>query len=423
MNLLGEVESQATPHPAFQDASLKISPNDAVFEPQGVNRFLPLPPFEDATRRGFRDPLFVWRDERNMLQGGKNGLAINLYSPATYLLSPFAGGMGMPITGSPGNLVTNHGAWYPQVNRSLVTTAPESITDGMVGSIALPLLADFMVLPDSPELPLGDPYLASGLNGWQISIGGWNSFPYFRAYSAGGLVSGNPVTVGPEDDAWAVASGGKTPAGGATLSLDNSVYWVMVDFLKRQTVATNGFVDLYNPHRVPKSEVGDPRLGPYPSGTGLVPDFAVDIQPPSHQQPAGTAVVVEYRGAGPVDPEPWTILGKENPPNADNFPLDPRKAGDAHIRHYDNRPILDTGVERKSWTYLYNRNVTDYTSDIQQLTDLHFTNEFGGPNESFLPQDLRYINWRFIMGNNVNGVAPVSPTLKSFALSYRLLRR
>ncbi len=420
LDLLGSVESQAAPHPAFQNASLKISPNDVI---QGVNRFLPLPPFEDATSRGFRDPLFVWRDERNMLQGGKNGLTINQYSPKTYLRSPFAGGMGTTIAGGPGNLVSNPGAWYPQVNWTLVGGAPELITDGMVGSIVLPLLADFWVLPDSPELPLGDPFQASGQNGWQISVGGSSPALNFRVYSAGGSVNDNALRVGPGDPSWASAIGGRTPAGSRTLGGDNSVYWIMADFLKRQTVATNGFVDLFNPHRVLDTGTGDPRLGPFPMDAGLTPDFAADFQPPSLQQPAGTSVVVEYRGAGPVDQTPWTILGKTNPPNADNFPLDPRKAGDAHIRHQDNRPTLDSGAERRAWTYLYNRNVTDYTSNIQQLTDLEFTNRFGGPNESFLPSDLRYINWRFIMGNNVNGVAPVSPTLKSFAVSYRLLRR
>ncbi len=423
LDLLGIVESQAAAHPAFQDASLKISPNDVVHEPQGVNRFLPLPPFEDATSRGFRDPLFVWRDERSMDQGGMNGLNINQYGPTTYLRSPFAGGMGMPITGDPGKLVSNPGAWYPQRPGSLVSGAPEHITDGMVGSIALPLLADFMVLPDSPELPLGDPYLASGLNGWQISIGAGNPTPYFRAYSAGGLGNGDGVTVGPGDPGWTTAVGGRTLAGIKTLPGDNSVYWIMADFLKRQTVATNGFVDLFNPHRVPDTGTGDPRLGPYPAGNGLVPDFAVDIQPPFQQLPAGTSVVAEFRGAGPVDPEPWALLSQGNPPTADNFPLDPRKAGDAHIRRFDDRPTLDTGAERKTWTYLYNRNVTDYTSDIQQLTDHEFTNKFGGPSESFLPQDLRYVNWRFIMSNRVQGTAPVSPALQSFAVSYRMVRR
>ncbi len=418
----GGIESQAAPHPAFQNQSLKISPNGVQFGPKG-NRFLPLPNFEDATSRGFRDPLFVWRDERNMMQGGRNGLKVETYSPKTYLTSPFAGGMGNRTSGDPGNLQSQVGAWYPHLNRQLTGPGVDLLTDGMVGSIALPLLADFWVEPDSVELPLGDPYLATGQNGWQISIGGGNPRPNFRVYSAGGLVNEDALTVGPSDPSWATASGGWNPGGFRTPYGDNSVYWIMADFLKRQTVATNGFVDLFNPHRMPATGAGDPRLGPYPLDAGLTPDFAADFQPPSQLQPAGTSMVVEYRGAGPVEPEPWTLLSQDNPPNADNFPLDPRKAGDAHIRHYDNRPGLDSGVARKTWTYLYNRNVTDYTSDIQQLTDLHFTNEFGGPNESFLPADLRYFNWRFIMGNNVSGVAPVSPTLKSFAVSYRLLRR
>ena len=123
---------------------------------------------------------------------------------------------------------------------AMTVVATEAITDGMVGSIALPLLADFLVVPDSPELPLGDPYLASGLNGWQISIGAGNPTPYFRAYSGGGLGNGDGVTGGPGSPGWSNAVGGRSLAGGQTPPGDNSVYWIMADFLKRQTVATHG---------------------------------------------------------------------------------------------------------------------------------------------------------------------------------------
>ncbi len=76
-------------------------------------------------------------------------------------------------------------------------------------------------------------------------------------------------------------------------SADNSVYWVMADFLKRQTVVTAGFVDLYNPHRMPSRMPGegDPRLGPYlvnSSGTsvlpaGYLPRYDWSFEPPLEQ--------------------------------------------------------------------------------------------------------------------------------------------
>ena len=52
--------------------------------------------------------------------------------------------------------------------------------------------------------------------------------------AAGGLVSGKPTTVDPSKPDWANASGGYTPGGGRTSSADNSVYWIMADFVKRR---------------------------------------------------------------------------------------------------------------------------------------------------------------------------------------------
>jgi hypothetical protein len=64
-----------------------------------------------------------------------------------------------------------------------------------------------------------------------------------------------------------------------------------MDLLKRQSVITNGFVDLNNPHRVPEGYT-DPRLGavlPRPTGsstrpaTDVVPTFAFEFDPPLSQ--------------------------------------------------------------------------------------------------------------------------------------------
>ncbi len=141
----------------------------------------------------------------------------------------------------------------------------------------------------------------------------------------------------------------------------------------------------------------------------------------------GTQVAVEFRGAGAVDPRPWAAVVNgynasnfQEQPDAINFPLDPLKAADAHIRKFDDRP-RSGGPPRNTWTRYYNEIVTDYTPDLNQLMDPSFTTQFAGPNEQFLPEDVRYFNWRFVMQNALD-VAAGAPKLESFVLSYRLHR-
>jgi hypothetical protein len=168
----------------------------------------------------------------------------------------------------------------------------------------------------------------------------------------------------------------------------------------------------------------DPRLGPYTT-TGLLPVFSYDFEPPLSTLPAGTAVITEFRAAGEIarSNQYWPITGSNpaNPNDADVFPLDPLKAGDAHIRHYDDRPIPGT-TNRNWWVYHYNEKLTDYTDDPNDLVNTAFTNQFSGPFESFEGKDVRYFNWRFIMRNNVEADPPVSPKIESFSVSYRFTR-
>lgn len=405
------------PHAAFADQLLVIDPAKSVFEPNGIYRYLPLPTFEA--------PYFVWRDERVMQQGGSahagNDAKRGGYNYQPYVLSPFLAGRGRYVTsGTSGQPQFNIGAWDNRENFSLAQpTRPDTFTDGLVGSIGLPLLMDFWTFPSASS---------NGLNGWQISLAVNSSWhPSFRAYSSGGLVQGSPVTVSPTTPGWQVAEGGYTPLGQRTRSDDNAVYWVMADFLKQMSVATAGFVDITDPHRVPAT-VGDPRLGPYfpgglPRGTSAF--FTYDVTPAGEGQVPGTQVAVEFRGAGAVDPQPWAAVvngynstSLQEQPDPSNFPLDPMKAADAHIRKFDDRPGMST-PPRNTWTRYYNEIVTDYTSDPNQLMDPGFTAAFAGPGEQFLPEDVRYFNWRFIMQNAPDRLAG-APRLESFALSYRL---
>ena len=68
--------------------------------------------------------------------------------------------------------------------------------------------------------------------------------------------------------------------------------------------------------------------------------------------------------------------------------------------------------------------MTSYVENPNKLMAASFTNQFKGPNplDAFTPQDIRYVNWRFVTSNNAEANPPVSPTIETFALSYRFER-
>ncbi|MEM7199653.1 MAG: hypothetical protein AAF628_05265 [Planctomycetota bacterium] len=432
-DLSGAVAERSQPHPAFLDQTFLIAPADAISDPQRAYRYMPLPRFQR--------PYFVWRDERLLLQGGDSGVGADTGNPgsgsnryAPYLLSPFLTGRGRAIreVGAGQGLEAVHGAWDNRRNfRIQANTSRDEVTDGLVGSIALPLLADFWMHPDDPGLPASNPFLAAGTNGWQISLAVTSGAkPDFRVYSAGGIVSGRSRTTQPGSRDWKEAGGGYTPQGRRTLRSDNSFFWVMADYLKRVSVLTNGFVDIVDPHRILQWPPTDPRLGPYfdpfaRGARGALPRFDYGFEPPLEELPSGTSVVPEFRGAGIVDagiaslPGPWAAArgGFPTVPDPINFPLDPRKAGDAHIRKLDDRTF--SVLRRSGWTHYYNRNVTTYVADPNQLMDEAFASRFATSTEQFLPHQVRYFNWRLVFTNNIDAAPPVTPRIDSFFVTYR----
>jgi hypothetical protein len=317
------------------------------------------------------------------------------------------------------------GGWYNSPNLKLSNGNRDKQTGGLIGTIALPLLADFWTYPDSPQLPVDDPFVATGFNGWQVSVAVTSSpGPNFRIYS-GGRAGTQPIEIGPSSNEWSTATGGYNAGGSRTSNGDNTVYWVMADFLKRTAVVTTGFVDLENPHRMPAG--GDPRLGPYNTALnaldGSPPEYTYSFEPSLSSLPPGTAVIPEFRGAGPLAHLPgqasryWPkfdgIGYTGNITDEINFPLDALKAGDAHIRHYDDR----TGTDW--WVYMYNDTMTTYTEDPNDLASTAFTSQFSAPTRPFEAKDVKYFNWRFIMKNNVESNPPVSPKIESFSVAYR----
>ncbi|MBI5434881.1 MAG: hypothetical protein HZA52_18760 [Planctomycetes bacterium] len=157
-----------------------------------------------------------------------------------------------------------------------------------VPTIGLPLLMEFRCYPTGG---------AVGLNDFQIAIAiNSSAAPFFRAFSSGGtLASGQSKVVDP--DAEPVATGGVSSSGFPTPQLDNVFYYGQADFVVRVSRAHTIWFDS--------------RLG--------TPSFATPVlEPTAALQPAGTQIVVAYRGATAIGNPPSGSNGASWV-NADNF--------------------------------------------------------------------------------------------------------
>ncbi|PIE24366.1 MAG: hypothetical protein CSA62_03535 [Planctomycetota bacterium] len=356
------IELRPNPHPAYENQQLIIQNTDSVFEPSNTRRFLPLPKF--------KEPYFVWRDERSYLTGGGNGKKDDLISP----FRPY---------------------WNTKASRAV-----NFQEDGRVGTIALPLLADFWTYPDSPSLPKNRPFRATGFNGWQISLTVTSSpKPDFRVYSGGYQRGSSIFTMDPTKPGWQNGVGGWNPnALSRTPSRDNTSYWIRADFLKRMSVVTFGFLDLKNPHNngsVGNRKIDDPRLGPYAIGANERAKFAVHFEPPLASLPPHTSLITEFRGAAGM---------------GGSFKLyDPLITGNAHVRFYSSG----------SWSRFQHTNkLSKYTRNPDELYDPQFQKD-----NDLAQTGVEYMNWRFLLENNVKVTPSTVPTLDSFAITYRIVEK
>ncbi len=428
-NYLGNVDgddrrSGPAPHIAYRDRQLIVDGARAIGGPSGAVRYLPLPDFQE--------PYFTWRDQRVKEQGGSSLYSGDTRTPGgsrdydPYILSPFLGGAGTDyrVVGGGSGVTLLDGTWNNLGNTQLSNSSRlDTITEGGLAAFAMPLLADFQTWPDSPDLPAQDPFLADGFNGWQISLTVQSAPffsrpdfapPFFRAYSAGWRKPGeDPVRLQPGDPAWQTAMGGwDFLRNRRSIPYDPATYWVMADFVKRRTVATPGFVDLYNPLRMPVDPDGDPRLGPFFGGSpqlGVLPRFSWATEPFGSEQAGGASAVVEFRVASQVDQAPWRALNENYPlPTVDNVPLDPRIAGDAHIRKWDDR----IGAFR----YLYHEHVSGWHDDVDELFSQSGLDAHSAT--AWAPRDVQQFGWRFVLTNG----GDVAPELDSFWVAWRFER-
>lgn len=161
-----------------------------------------------------------------------------------------------------------------------IGTAGVPYGPGQVPTVGLPLLMEFRCYPNAAS---------AGLNGFKIALAvNSSAAPFFRAYSSGGVLqSGQTKSVDPDNEP--IATGGVDALGFPTPPLDNLVYLGQADFVVRVSRAHTVWFD---------SGFATPQLA------------AAVVEPNAALQPAGTQVIVAYRGATALsNPPSGTNLG------------------------------------------------------------------------------------------------------------------
>ncbi len=157
------------------------------------------------------------------------------------------------------------------VNVTGVGTVSRPYLPTVVPTVGLPLLMEFRCYPDDA---------AHGTNAFDINIAiNSSSIPNFRAFSTGGTnSSGQPIQKNPDQEL--VATGGfnpnSNPPGAGTIPVDNSFYIGQMDLIVRVSRAHSIFFNTQ-------------------SGSPFYSDPVVE--PRDIDQPAGTQIVLAYRGA------------------------------------------------------------------------------------------------------------------------------
>lgn len=146
---------------------------------------------------------------------------------------------------------------------------------GQVKTVGLPLLIEYRTYPDASAL---------GLNAFEILLAANSSArPNFRAFSSGGInTNGQPVIVDP--DVSTEASGGfnpnSSPPGAPTPGVDNSFSTGQIDLVTRISRTHSIWL---------------------PAGNAPANFAAVVISPTAADQPAGTQLRIDWRGATAIN--------------------------------------------------------------------------------------------------------------------------
>lgn len=428
----------------LEDKIYRINPNEAFRSAGGV-KYVPYPRFDRS---------YTWRDSRLVTIDGTGQV------------------VGLGGAQSPGGTAPSLGSdWTAHIDSPwIASAAPAPFLSAGFSTwvmddadfkgnvfhdhdpIALPLLVDFKVFPDTPA---NNGY-ATGQNSFQVALVGPPSYgfpgttggyydrfpagcagslprwPDVRAQASGGedLITGAPIFIDPANQLVAQPSTLRDAGlGNATRALfqaparDGMLNWARADFVRKVSTATIGFFDTLQPQRAefvsysPSGAATITASNGFPDLLAVDPtlrisDIVVQMDPPVSRQPAGTSVVVELRGAETFANSgtlynPDFALGGATP--NDGFAtrgnlLNPNYACEAY--RY-SQPTAGAGFNtpRVAATGL-TRYVTD--DQIQLIRD---------QATQLLP---RYLNLRLTMTNNVSVTPPLSPSLRSLSVVYRL---
>ena len=235
-----------------------LSTSGTVMLPYPLNRGIP------AEEKEY----YTWRDTAILARAGVDSAGLEMAITLNLgLPNPLPG---PPPPQSPGTLTGGAGA--PWGNNGNPVTTP------IVPTIGLPLLMEFRCYPDATAL---------GLNVFDTSTVTLNGQPRTRAFAAGGVGPGG-IPVIRDPDLQSLAAGGfnpaSTPPGGATAGLDTTFYLGQLDLVTRVSRVHTIWFDTPN--------VNAPRYA------------TPVIDPPAERQPAGTGIILAFRGASLITNSP-----------------------------------------------------------------------------------------------------------------------
>ncbi len=350
--------------------SWTLDPARLSRDPAG-RAWLPLPVFSRS---------FTWRDQRLRTLTGDLPLGgcVDPSAPTADVESPWRGEDSAPS--GPGFFSGTRPRAFPPVG--------------------LPLLADFFVSPDNPSrwgaFSGANRFRAAFvLPPWPLPGNGlYAPYPAFRAHSTAGPDPDRDPPVDPflekkAEGGFEIDGFRGTPRNPRpTPPTDDHLPWVQVDFLRRVTVVTFGFLDLTRPGLSAWSGPGPERFQWPPSFRPT--EFHLFLSPPPSSLPKGTTLRVQWRGTDFLPhPRAWNpLLGEGVAARGELY-----------------NPLYACDAERLSRTGVLPVSLTPWVDDPAKLID---------PATGRGP---RYLCWRIVM-ESLPGAKPAVPSLDTLVLGY-----
>lgn len=428
-----------------KDAKYEINPNN-TFKTSTDTTVIPYPKF--ATTYTWRDTrLASWdmtTDKAIGMSGAHNADAPGNQREATSSISspwiPDKPPANIAALHTTGDYVLDHGDFLGYRNEDH-------------NPIAAPLLMQFSIHPDSSANGF-----ANGVNRFHIALVGpcypapghgyynvaaiWGRF---RAHVSGGpdpLKPGVDIFVNPSVESRSRPSWVKdillgNPFQTVDLGRDDHLHWGQADFVRRVSELTFGFWDTLQPNRhdflnsqwglttswpgrsIPE---GVPDLTTVSTNPLGVEDFTMLMDPPLSNQPAGTNLTVEFRGAKMFDHDDKLFVIQD----------DANYTHDNIVQQRGN--LLNPGYAEEAYRYaMENKFPSTYfalptpglpaagprvnAAGLTPYVALDKLDSLRDPQTGLLP---RFMNFRFVMENNLAADPPLQPYLESFQVAYRV---